>query len=244
MQTILVPLDESPAAEAALPVAAALARAAGAGLLLMRVTDRPPVGVRPFEVRGGAISYAEEYLAGVADRLDIDARTEVLAEGPVPQGILDSVSQREPWLVALATHGRSGLGRWVYGATTNAVLARCPVPVLLARSWLSGFEAASIEKGALVLCPLDGSSYAEAAFPIAEGLASSLAGRLEKIQVDAPAGRTILAAAAERGAGLIVMSAHGQSAPGRALLGSVADYVLRMGTVPLVLLGPAAVASR
>lgn len=246
MQTILVPLDESPAAEAILPLVAAFACATSAALVLVRVPDRPPAGVRPFEVRGGAVAYAEEYLAERADQLieqGIKARSATLPEGPVAGAILQSIKDREAAMVAMATHGRTGPGTTAFGGVTNGVLARCPVPVLMARSWLDGHEAALIENGVLVLCPLDGSAYAEGALPTAEAIASALGGRLERLTVEEPAGPTILAAAAERSPSLIVMAAHGHGAPGTTVMGGVAEHVLRSGATPLVLLGPAAIPS-
>lgn len=231
MQTILVPLDESTASEAILPVATAFARATSTSLLLARVPDRPPPGVRPFEVRGGAVAYAEEYLAERADRLieqGITVKTTTLPEGPVAGAILKAVKDREADMVAMATHGRTGPGTLAVGSVTNAVLARCPVPVLLARSWLGGDEAASVAKGALVLCA--GHAY----LPVAEHLAAALQGRVTAVDPSAPA---ILRAAANLGPGLIVMAAHGE---GTAVVGSAAEEFLRSGTAPLVLVGPAA----
>jgi nucleotide-binding universal stress UspA family protein len=225
MQTILVPLDESTASEAVLPVAAAFARATSTSLLLVRVPDRPPLGVRPFEVRGGAVAYAEEYLAQRADLLieqGVTVKSTTLPEGPVAGALLQAVNEREAGMVAMATHGRTGPGTSPFGSVTNAVLARCPVPVLIARSWLDGHGAASIEREALVLCATDG------ARPVAEQLAAALGGR---VHVGDPS------AAIELGAGIIVMAAHGE---GTAVVGNAAEEVLRSGTVPLVLVGPAA----
>lgn len=222
MQTILVPLDESTASEAVLPVAAAFARATSASLLLVRVPDRPPMGVRPFEVRGGAVAYAEEYLAERADQLieqGVSVETTTLAEGPVAGAILQAVKDRGAGMVAMATHGRTGPGSSAFGSVTNAVLARCPVPVLLARSWLDGHEAAPIEKGALVLC------VGEAVLPVAERIATALQGRVTVAEPSTP------------GVGLIVMAAHGE---GTAVVGGAAEEVLRSGTIPLVLVGPGA----
>src|SRR5438132_13062253 len=92
LDALLVPLDESPAAETGLKIAAALALVADMKLILVRGPDRPPAGVRPFEVSGGAVSYAEEYLAGHADRLKaqgLRVETATLPEGPIAQLIID-----------------------------------------------------------------------------------------------------------------------------------------------------------
>jgi len=243
LDALLVPLDESPSAEAALPIAAALASVCGGRLVLVRGPDRPPPGVRPSEVSGSAVSYAEEYLAEHAGRLraqGLQVETATLPEGPVAQLIIDEAKDRSVDLVVMATHGRSGLGRVVYGGTSNAVLARCPVPVLLARSWLGGSEAAAIQRDAQVMAPQDGSDWARGALPAARELAKALGGAL--VEYAAPAGAAAGRAIGGTAAGIVVMSTHGRGAPGRQLLGSVADYVLRVGTVPLILVGPAALA--
>jgi nucleotide-binding universal stress UspA family protein len=70
----------------------------------------------------------------------------------------------------MATHGRSGLGRWVYGSVAESVLHGTTVPVLLARA---GAEIPRAEAVRRVLVPLDGSSFAEAALPPAATFASS-----------------------------------------------------------------------
>ena len=242
MLSILVPLDESPAAEAVLPLVGALAGRADARLILVRVPDRPPPGVRPYEVSGGAVSYAEEYLAGTADRLralGLRAESETLPEGPVPQAVLDAVREKGADLVAMATHGRSGLGRWTYGNVTNGVVARCPVPVLLARSWLGGDEGAAVRDGLTVLAPQDGSSTSAKALPYARWLAGAMGVEVRSFQAPERPGPAVSEEAQRLDAALVVMSTHGRGAPGRQVLGGVADYVLRVGTRALVLVGSA-----
>ena len=285
MRTILVPLDASPLAERALPYAAGLASIAGARLVLLRIPDRPPPGVRPSEIQGGAVSFAEEYLAEIADRfraLGVAADTSVPeGSGVAAQGILEAVRTREVDLVVMTTHGRSGLGRWVYGGVAHAVLAHCPVPVLLARAWLPPAESwPPTRSNHEILIPLDGSPAAEAGLSAAESLAHSLdwglvlyragaakgpddpptgeyhaaaAGYLSfpaagsrlpqrpRIVVLTSPGRALGIMAEQAEASLVVMTAYGQGGPGRQLLGSVTDFVLRSGTTPLVILGPAAI---
>jgi nucleotide-binding universal stress UspA family protein len=77
----------------------------------------------------------------------------------------------------MATHGRSGLGRWVYGSVAEAVLRQAPVPLLLVRAWQPA-TTATFDPRPCLLVPLDGSRYAETALPAASRLARQLAGAL------------------------------------------------------------------
>ena len=71
-------------------------------------------------------------------------------------------------MLALATHGRSGIGRWAYGSVADQVLHTTPKPLLLVRP--DGWAAVprAIQR---IVVPLDGSPEAETAFQLAEPLA-------------------------------------------------------------------------
>ena len=77
-------------------------------------------------------------------------------------------------LLAMSTHGRSGLNRWVYGSVTDRVLHTVDLPLLLVRP--TGLEKVLTGDTPLrtVVTPLDGSRLAEAALPYAEALATRL----------------------------------------------------------------------
>jgi nucleotide-binding universal stress UspA family protein len=86
--------------------------------------------------------------------------------------IVNYAQGHEANLIALSTHGRSGVQRWVYGSVAEKVLTLAREPVLLARS--NGqflVPPAAVEN---ILVPLDGSELAEAALPLARTLASAL----------------------------------------------------------------------
>jgi nucleotide-binding universal stress UspA family protein len=152
--TVLVPLDGSPRAEAALPHAAALAGCFGSGLLLLRVTT-PPAAITAGAISSGmggglvhpsgvvdaaAVSDAErresaDYLAALGETLrgggrDVSTRVE---SGPVAEVILDVAVQAGAGLIAMTTHGRGGIGRLVYGSVAESVLRDAPCPVLIVR---------------------------------------------------------------------------------------------------------------
>ncbi len=185
-RAMLVPLDGSPLAERALPYAEALARKTGAPLALVRAVPflARPATDEPYptlaEARDAAAREARDYLDGVAARLTARG---VAAETAVPyadeaEGIIEEARRRGADPIVMATHGRGGLGRWVYGSVAEAVLARTPVPLLLVRAWAPEGAAALAGDRPLLLAPLDGSPFAEAALPVAEGLADRLGGDL------------------------------------------------------------------
>ncbi len=138
-QTVLVPLDGSILAELALNFAESLARASEARLILLRaVVPYTFGGTDEAEARAKAIDEAERYLARLVDRL---AQRGDRSGGNGPLRRRRAVDRparlRAVDLVAMSTHGRGGLGRWVYGSVAEQVqLATAPTAVL--RACLAG----------------------------------------------------------------------------------------------------------
>lgn len=188
MQRILVPLDGSPLAERALPYAETLARRTGARLVLLRTVEAHALTVRGrSEARGALMIEAETYLDGVAARLrergfSVDL---VLSDGNAAEEIEEEIVLRAIDLVVMATHGRSGLGRWVYGSVAECVLHLAEVPVLLVRAWQSE-PSGDFAAAPRIVVPLDGSHFAEAALPVARDLAKTLGGELLLVRAVAP----------------------------------------------------------
>ncbi len=138
---ILVPLDGSEFAEAALSHARTLACCTGAEIVLLRVAIQPryeysssdPMIFRPAERE--LISESTDYLEHVAADLR-EAGFQVSAEtctGPVAETILDYAQGIEADLIVMSTHGRSGLTRWFIGSVADKVVRGAKLPVLLAR---------------------------------------------------------------------------------------------------------------
>lgn len=136
---ILVPLDGSELAEQALPHALALAKAFGSDLHLVTVIS--VVTVEP--VPGGIVGMsweretaeAHDYLNAMAAQvLEAGPKcTQIVLHGDVAGSILDQAEEVGSDLIVMSTHGRSGLGRWVYGSIADKVLRHASVPVLLIR---------------------------------------------------------------------------------------------------------------
>src|SRR5919201_1177493 len=181
LRTILVPLDGSPLAEYALPYAERLADACSARLVLTRVL--PVYSSEPPQENLTSADEAWAYLERIAARLRAHGRhveTSAVWGEPVEM-ILERVRATRADLVVMATHGRSGAGRWLYGSVADQVLRRALVPVLTVPPHAGGVWPA--ERPPKILLALDGSKLAEAALePVAE-LAASLGSPLVLVQV-------------------------------------------------------------
>jgi nucleotide-binding universal stress UspA family protein len=133
---ILVPLDGSSLAEAILPQVQDLAKALGAELFLVRAAAAHVFpGVDPTEGEVDVVRKAEAYVTEVAGRLrdtGIPIHTTV-RYGEAAEEILRHIKDNAVDLVAMSTHGRSGLSRLVLGSVAAQVVHRATVPVLLLR---------------------------------------------------------------------------------------------------------------
>lgn len=148
--TILVPLDGSHFAEQALEPARALAREGT--LLLLHVVDPLISGYVAEEgdvdpVRQSVLDDAESYLRDVAARLraaGAPVMTRVLVGAPGDVIAAEACAWGAD-LVAMATHGRTGLARLMLGSVAAGVLQRAETPVLFVRPVVSGAEAEGAE---------------------------------------------------------------------------------------------------
>lgn len=137
MKRILVALDGSALAEAILPEVRELAKVLGAEVTLLRValTHVFP-GVDPTEEQVRVVQEAEGYVEAVAKELrgeGVAARA-VVRYGHAAAEITDHVAANRMDLVAMSTHGRSGLSRLVMGSVAEEVVRKAGVPVLLMRA--------------------------------------------------------------------------------------------------------------
>jgi nucleotide-binding universal stress UspA family protein len=132
---VLVPLDGTPLAEAVLPEAVQLAGESGEIVLVTDVA--PPDGdnhlvVYPPTPDAGAA--ARSYLHTVAARLRVEGvrvRTVVLVGPDVASAVVELVISDDVGLIALATHGRGSVGRWLHGSIADELARRSPAPVVL-----------------------------------------------------------------------------------------------------------------
>jgi nucleotide-binding universal stress UspA family protein len=140
-ERILVPLDGSETAAGALPFVKDYAELFDASLILFHAVS--PVGTYPgFETANAQIvgdlldtmqKEAEEMLAETAKKLKsegLKVETAVTLS-LAADGILEAAEKSKAGLIAIGTHGRSGITRAVVGSVANAVLRRSKLPCLL-----------------------------------------------------------------------------------------------------------------
>jgi nucleotide-binding universal stress UspA family protein len=286
-----VPLDGSPAAETILPLVKVIASATRADVVLVSAVT--PIAV--WDPAASAVKWeaeeaaAGEYVAETQARLAGEglAVRSRLGFGGAADLILETAEDEDVDLIAMTTHGRSGLGRWVMGSVANKVLHAARSPLLLVRPQTEGTGAAAVPTISTVLVPLDGSELSQAVLPAAEEIAGAFGASLvlcsvtstdwpapglypeayrqaatamEKAAREAleqtasklreqgnevdcvvahgSAASEIVKTAETVGAGLIAMSTHGRSGPGRWVMGSVADAVVRRTHLPCLLVRP------
>jgi nucleotide-binding universal stress UspA family protein len=196
-ERIVVPLDGSDESEQIIPYAADLARAAGASLDLLRVVDTTdPVlakhssGHSFTQVVGILRSEAAGYLKTVEAGVGLyNVRVNTIVEEGAAATVITDVAGRHPGtVVALATHGKVGLGRLFSGSVADEVLRNTSCPVLL----LGPHHAKRVGVGfGAAIVPLDGSELGEKALPLASGLSRALGTDLVLLRVQ-PASENLL----------------------------------------------------
>jgi nucleotide-binding universal stress UspA family protein len=143
---ILVLLDGSELAESVLPHVEAVAKQRGAGLVeVVLLTVCEPMLLPSYYPITMPLSWddhvtmckrdSEQYLAKIEKWLKdtgLRVRSEVLTGKPA-DAIVDYVNKNPVNLIVMSTHGRSGLGRWVFGSVAEKVLLGVTSPILLIR---------------------------------------------------------------------------------------------------------------
>ena len=176
----LVPLDGSPLAETILPFVESLARRCRGRMTLLYVAPERDVALGCGDAAADRMArrdhqLAEAYLHDHRRRLTaagIDADV-VVATGRPAAGIVAEAERLGVELIALSTHGRSGVQAWAHGSVADEVLHTSRTPLMLVRPgdrW-----AAAPHDVERVVVPLDGSEEAEAALRVAEPLAERCA---------------------------------------------------------------------
>ena len=139
---VVVPLDTSELAEAALPTAQDLARGLDAtiDLVIALPTESQlylgsELMTHPADVIQRAEDSAKAYLSDVRAGLEADGHSvkSTILHGDPASAVYEYTSQQAETLVAMATHGRSGLGRWVLGSVTDKVARLGGAPILVVR---------------------------------------------------------------------------------------------------------------
>ena len=170
LERILIPVDGSVAAEAIVPYLERLLRRRESRLTLLRVVPPVPAypGLDPARMVETDRVESRKYVEELARRLEregarVGGRT---LEGLEAEMILQAAREEKATMIAMTTHGRTGLARWAMGSVAEKVVRAADVPVLLVRSF---HGAVPLPPGGIpvrrILLPVDGSDLAAAALP-------------------------------------------------------------------------------
>ena len=136
IKRILVPLDGTPCSENILPQVETLASELNNGICLLKVVYAHTFpGADPTQAQVSVVREAEEYLRKIegqlkAKGLDVDTHVRY---GDEAKEILDHATQDNVDLIAMSTHGRTWIKRWLFGSVAEKVVRDSPKPVFLAR---------------------------------------------------------------------------------------------------------------
>lgn len=178
-QKMLVPLDGSSLSEVVFPYAKDLAGRLGLDIILFHVhsskeSETMPLHQAYIEQKAQVMKrqlrdWQKKIGVGLEGRKS-EVRGE-LTTGYPPEEIIGCAEENNVDLILMATHGRSGIRRWVLGSVADKVLCVSNIPVWLIRA--STEESVAYDKWPqrTLLVPLDGSVLAEKVLPHVEVLA-------------------------------------------------------------------------
>lgn len=161
---ILVPTDFSPASDAAVHYARALAETFGATLRLLHVLEDPAAstafvadgyGVDTADIREALFADARERLARalpLTERARFHVTSEALVGMPAAT-IVDYAAAAGANLIVMGTHGRTGLAHLLMGSVAEHVVRTAPCPVLTVRQVTVDEEAIATATGYCVPIP-------------------------------------------------------------------------------------------
>ncbi len=135
-EKLLVPLDGSQCAENIIPTVEKLATDFKADISLLRVALAHTFpGIDPTDAEVKVIREAEEYLAGVEQRLkakgfNVDTHVRY---GNDAEEILNHAAQKDIGLIVMSTHGHGGVKRFFLGSVAEKLLRHSPKPIYLVR---------------------------------------------------------------------------------------------------------------
>ena len=183
---LVVPLDGSHLAEAVLPTASVLAQVLQARVTLLHIIERNP----PQEIHGEthltseqqALTYLQQIAAeAFPDDVEVNYHIHTAEVSDVAKSIVDHASELDTDMVAMCTHGRSGLRGFLFGSIAQQVVAMGKSPVLLIQPGRDGTAPAF--QCLRLLVPLDGNPDHEQALEVAISLAQACGAELHLLAV-------------------------------------------------------------
>jgi len=178
---IVIPLDGSPIAETALPYARTLARGGNLPVELLSVIDLDELARHIATDRGLFLDTLDdfethrrnEYLSSLAKSIAGVPVTWRVERGEAASLIVERAAVDKAALVCMATHGRSGLQRWLLGSVAEKVLRASENPLLLVRA-AESVPVTGVKTLDTIIVPLDGSGVAEQVLPAVAEVAKIL----------------------------------------------------------------------
>lgn len=135
-EKILVPLDGSEVAESIIPFVEKSATAHKSTIVLLRIVQIHTLpGQTDIEGESAAIRDAEQYLSRIEEALkkkgfDVESHVRY---GKDAEEIINFCDEPGIDIIAMSTHGRTGLGKWLLGSVAERIVRHCPIPTLLYR---------------------------------------------------------------------------------------------------------------
>lgn len=178
---ILIPLDGSKTAEKVLPYARSLVGKFKVPVELLAVVDIGEIAMHMASEKArfldtmieDATRQSTSYLQGIAATFPGTTVTCSVEKGKAEECIIEKGATDKAMLITMATHGRSGLNRFLLGSVAEKVLRGAVNPLLLIRATEgAGSEGAATINSLIV--PLDGSALAENVLPMAVEMAKQL----------------------------------------------------------------------
>jgi nucleotide-binding universal stress UspA family protein len=178
---MLVPLDGSKVAEQVLPYARFLAKSLGIPTELLGVVDPEtlvafanPAQGRPLDTLvAETMSRSAIYLETTARSFQGAQVKSSVAKGKPEDEVIERAAADKNTLIVMATHGRSGLQRWLLGSVADKVLHGATNHLLLIRASDQGKTDGEAPLKTVIV-PLDGSPLAERALPVVVDLAKKM----------------------------------------------------------------------
>lgn len=170
---ILVPLDGSKLAEAALPSAASLAQTLGAPVTLLHLIEKDA----PQEVHKDRhltkADEANDYLQAVAqtafpEKVKVEWHVHTAEIENVAASIVQHAEELNPDLIIMCSHGRSGMRDYLFGNIAQQVIGQSDMPVLLLKPTTAQSQTFQVRK---IFLPLDDESIHDESLSIAKPLA-------------------------------------------------------------------------
>jgi nucleotide-binding universal stress UspA family protein len=183
---LLVPLDGSHLAEAALPVAAYLAQTLAAPVILIHVIERDAPkavhGERHLTNEDEACAYLSQVAAGsFPPGVQVEPHVHTSAVSDVADSIAQHVKEFGTDLIIMCAHGHGGLRRWLFGPIAQQVIVLGKTPVLLIQP--DENQSAPAFACRRLLVPLDGNPDHEQGLVVAEALARACAASVHLVSV-------------------------------------------------------------